>query len=227
MDTEGKIEHSSSFGQLKEVAFRCEDKHLILIEFELELIHHFEVATGVLKRFADGSQPFVESAFSLHTFVSPVCRKTTFGNVVHTFGTYLYFYPFTFRPHNGSMQRLVSVTLWHTQPIAKAFRIWHVHVRHDGIYLPTFLLLLFIFRIENDADGKQIVHPFERAFLLLHLLIDGVDGFGTSLHVEFQAGIFQLLLDRLDKGSNVSVTRSLGFIQFFLDVVIDFGFCIF
>ena len=52
------------------------------------------------------------------------------------------------------------------------------------------------FGVQNDANGEQVVYAFERALLLLHLLIDGVDGFGASLDVEVQPRFFQFLLDR-------------------------------
>ena len=226
MDAEGKVENGCAFGQLEQIAFRCEDKDFIFIEFELELIHHFEVASGMFEGFADGGEPFVESAFALHALVSPMGCKATFGNVVHAFGADLHFHPFAFRSHHGGMERFIAIAFRHTQPVAEPFRIGHIHIRHDGIHLPAFLLFLFIFRIQNDADSEQVVNSLERTFLFLHLLVDGVDGLGASLHVELQAGIFQLLLNRLDKGSNVSVARSLGFVQLLLDMIIHFFLCI-
>ena len=118
------------------------------------------------------------------------------------------------------MERFVSVALRHTEPVTQTLGIGHIHVRHNGIHLPTFLFFLLIFRIEDDADGKQVVYSFERTFLLLHLLIDGVDGLGASLHVELQSGILQFLLNRLDESGNVSVTGSLRFVQLILDMII-------
>ena len=68
---------------------------------------------------------------------------------------------------------------------------------------------------------------FEGAFLLLHFLVDGVDGLGASFNMELQSGFFELLLYRCNEGGNVLVTRCLGLIQFFLDMVVNFLFCIF
>ena len=57
----------------------------------------------------------------------------------------------------------------------------------NGIYLPAFLFFLVDGRVQNDSDGKQVIHSFEGTFLFLHFLIDGMDGLGTPFHVELQS----------------------------------------
>ena len=76
--------------------------------------------------------------------------------------------------------------------------------------------------VQDYTDGKQVVHTLERTLLLLHLLVDGVDGLGASLDVEVQSRLFQLLLYRSDESGYILVARCLGFVQFLLDVVVDF-----
>ena len=49
-------------------------------------------------------------------------------------------------------------------------------------------------------------------------------GMPTSTTVSM---VFELLLYRCNEGGNVLVTRCLGLIQFFLDMVVNFLFCIF
>ena len=56
--------------------------------------------------------------------------------------------------------------------------------------------------------------------MFLHLLVDGVDGLGTSLHVELQSGIFQLFAYRFDKSLDVAVAGLLGGIQFLFDMIV-------
>ena len=146
--------------------------------------------------------------------------KTFFGNLIHTFRTNLYFYPFSFRSHDGDVQRLVSVALRHGKPVAQTFGVRQVHIGHDGVGLPAFLFLLVKWRIEDDTDGKQVVHTFEGASLLLHLLVDGVDRLGTSLHMELESGLFQFFLDRFDECVNVAVARLFGSIQLFLYIIV-------
>ena len=114
MDAKSKIKHSRSFRKLEQVALRCKDEDFILIEFEFELIHHFEVASGIFKRFTDGGKPFVKAAFAFHALISPVGSKSSFGNVVHTFGADLHFHPFAFRPHHRGVERFIAIALRHT-----------------------------------------------------------------------------------------------------------------
>ena len=132
--------------------------------------------------------------------------KAAFGNFVHTFGAYLHFHPFAFGAHYGDVQRLVAIAFGHRQPVAQTLGVGLVHIRYDGVCLPTFQFLLFDFGVQNYANGEQVVYTFERALLLLHLLIDGVDGFGASLDVEVQPRFFQFLLDGSDESGYVSVS---------------------
>ena len=46
-----------------------------------------------------------------------------------------------------------------------------------------------------------------------------MNGFGPSLYLEIKASLLQFLLDRSDKLGDISVTRTLGLIQFLLDKI--------
>ena len=220
VDVEGKVEHGSPLGQLEQVAFGGEHKHLVFIQLQLEAVHGLQVVVRTLQCFAHGGEPFIQSAFPLDAFVSPVSGQSALGNVVHALGAYLHLHPLAFGPHDGDVQRLVAVALGHGKPVAQAFRVRLVHVRHYGVHLPALLLLLFGCGVEDDADGKQVVHPLEGALLLLHLLVDGVDGLGASLDVELQSGLLQLPPYGGDEGGYVAVARGLGLVQLVLDVVV-------
>ena len=221
VDGEGKVEHGGPLGHLVEVAFGGKHEYLVLVEFQLELVHHFEVTVGILQRFADGGEPFIQAAFSLHTLVAPVRCQSAFGDVVHAFGPDLHLHPFALRAHHGGVERFVAVAFGHRQPVAQSFGVGHVHVRHDGVHLPAFLFFAVEGRVEDDADGEEVVHALEGTLLLLHLLVDGVDGLGASLHVELQSGFLQLALDGLDELGDVGIARRLRLVQFIFDVVID------
>ena len=45
MNQKSKVEHCGSLWQFIKIAFRREDKHLILIEIHLKLIHYLHIAT--------------------------------------------------------------------------------------------------------------------------------------------------------------------------------------
>ena len=125
------------------------------------------------------------------------------------------------------MQGFVSVTFGYGEPVAQTFGIGHIHIGHNGIYLPAFLFFLVDGRVQNDSDGKQVIHSFEGTFLFLHFLIDGMDGLGTPFHVELQSCFFQLMLYRFDKGGYVFVTGGFRFVQFVLYMIIYVVFGIF
>lgn len=64
------------------------------------------------------------------------------------------------------------------EPTASHADVWVrlIHIRHYGICLPTFLLLFFKLRFQDDTDSKQVIYVFELAFLFFHFLIDGMNG---------------------------------------------------
>ena len=134
-------------------------------------------------------------------------------NLVHSLCSYLHFHPFLTWSEHCDMQTFISIGLRNTEPVAQSLRIRLVHICYDTIYLPAFHLLTLDFRVKNDTYRKEIIDTFKLAFLLFHLLPDGVYALGTSLYVEFQAQSFQFLLDRTNEIANIFVTRSLRFIK--------------
>ena len=104
------------------------------------------------------------------------------------------------------MERFIPVALGDGQPVTQSLGVGLVHVGDDGVSLPALLLLLVERRIQDDADGKEIINALKSRMLLLHLLRNGVDGLGAPLHVELQSRLLQLLAYRLDEGSYVTVT---------------------
>ena len=122
------------------------------------------------------------------------------------------------------MQTLVAVRFRHRQPVAQSLGVALIHVGDDGKGLPAERHLLhavgsrsLVFgRLDDDADGEQVVDALELAFLLLHLLPDGVYALGAPLHVELQPGLLQPLLDWRDELADVGVAAFLRGIQLFL-----------
>ena len=191
MDRESKVEHGRPFGQLDQFACRGEDIDLVFVQVHLEILH--QVERVVLFRFQGGTdsvQEFVQPAFRLSSFIFPVSGQSPFGNFVHAAGTDLHFHPFVLWSHHGDMQTFVTVRFRDRYPVLHAFRVRLVHIGDDRVDLPAVRTLLLIRRVEDDADGKQVVYVFERDVLLFQLVVDGMDGLGTSLDVEPESGIF-------------------------------------
>ena len=153
--------------------------------------------------------------------------QSPFGYFVHSAGTDLYFHPFPFRPHYCDMEWFVTVAFRDGKPVAQAFRVGLVHVCHNGVYLPAFLLFFIRFRIDDDTDCKEIVDALERCFLFLNFIPDGMNGFGASFDVELQAGFCHFSFDRFDKGCDVLIAGRFCFIQFVFDEVICIPFGVF
>ena len=125
-----KVEDGGTLGKLEKVAFGGEHKHFVFIEVHLELVHELHVVAG----FKGGpyvGEPFVKTAFSLYSFVTPVCSQAFFCNFVHSFCAYLHLYPFVLRAEYGDVKALVAVRLWHGKPVAQPFGVGLVHVRND------------------------------------------------------------------------------------------------
>lgn len=59
----------------------------------------------------------------------------------------------------------------------------------------------FKLRFQDDTDSKQVIYVFELAFLFFHFLIDGMNGLGTSFHVEMQSCFLQFLLYRSNEAA--------------------------
>ena len=222
---ERKIQYRSPLAELEQIPLGREDKHFILVEIHLKLIHHFQrVVVRILQRLPHRSQPLVQTRFTLDTFISPVSSQSAFRDLVHAAGTYLHFHPFPFRAHHSDVQRLVTITFRDREPVAQTFRVRLVHIRNNRINLPAFLLLLsrIRFRIEDDTDGEQVINPLKRRFLLLNLVPYRMNRLGSPLDVELQSCFRHLLLDRLDKSSDILVAGSLRLIQLILDKIIRF-----
>ena len=220
VDVVGHVEHGGTLGELQEVAFWRKDEDLVIVKVHLELVHSLQTTTA-FQHQANTIEPVVHAALGLsHTLVAPVGCHAAFCNLVHALCSYLNLHPFAFRPQHGDVKTLVAVALWYGEPVAHALGVRHVHIGDEGKGLPAYLLLLLQRTVDDDANGEQVVNAFEVAFLFLHLLPDGMDGFGTTLHVEFDASIGKLLLDRCDEAFNISIACLFGSVELLLDQVV-------
>ncbi len=68
-----------------------------------------------------GLEPSVEFGLfvAIADFIFPVCRKTFFGDLVHSFGSDLDFDPVSVGPHHGEVEGLVSVGFGGYDPVAR------------------------------------------------------------------------------------------------------------
>ena len=227
VDVVGHIQHRSPFGEFQQVALGGEDVYLVVVEVHAELIHRLHTA-GTFQHLPDAVQPFVHAAtLGLHAFVSPVGGDASLGHLVHPLCAYLHLHPFLLRSQHGDVQTLVAIRFWHAEPVAHTLGVRGVHIGDDGERLPALLFLLLRLTVYDDAYGKEVVHALELAFLLLHLLPDGVYALRAPLHVELQSGLFQLLFYRPNKLADIGIAHLLRGVQLLLDVIVGIGLQVF
>ena len=196
MDLKGKIEGCCSVRQLHQCSFGGKDEDLIREEVHLEVIHKIHgIGLRIAQDIPHFLDPLIQTVVRIGFLVFPMGCKALFCNFIHAARPDLYFHPLAAWPHYGSMQGLVTISLRGRNPIAQAIGIRTVQIRHNGIYLPTFGFFLFIVRIDNDPDGKKIIHFLKRNGLLAHLVPDGMDGFRTPEYGSLDAFIGQDLLN--------------------------------
>ena len=205
VDVVGKVEHRGALREVQQVALRREHIYLVFLQVGGKLVHQLQVVVA-FQGGTDVGKPFVDASFSLFdALVAPVCSQSVFGDIVHSFGSDLDFYPFVLRSQHGGVQTLVSVALRHAEPVAHTLWVRLIHICNQGEGLPALHVFLLSWCVDDDADGEKVIYTLEGALLLLHLLPDGVDALGASLHVIFQSGSIEFLLDRLDESGDIGI----------------------
>ena len=166
-----KIQYRSTFRQTTQIACRREDKHI----------------AGTLHNRAFDS------------FIRPVCSHALFGHFVHSFRTDLHFHPAFVGTQNGSVQGLVPVLFGHRKPIAQTLGVRREDIRDERIDLPAVRLLFLQRRVQDDADGKQIVDSVHITMLRLHLMVNRMNGLRASLDSKSESRVLQFGLKRCDE----------------------------
>ncbi len=115
------------------------------------------------------------------------------------------------------METLVSIRFRHRNEVAESLWQWLVQIRNDRVHTPAILLALSTFRVEYDADGKQVVDLIDRLALARHLPIDGADILRPTVHIELETVAFETLLERPDERLDVPFPFVTGVLQTFHD----------
>ena len=116
-------------------------------------------------------------------FVLEVSGIAFLSNLVHALAANLYLHPFVLRAYYGNMQGLIPCTLRRGKPIPKSRRVGTEIISDYRIDLPSQKLLILRRALINNTNGKLVIHLLKRNLFGHHLLIDRVNGFGSSLDV--------------------------------------------
>src|SRR5690606_33696169 len=89
-----------------------------------------------------------------------------------------------------------------TYPITQTVGVRPVVICHNGIYLPAVSLFVFERGIYNNTYSKKIIHLLKRYILLLHFVINGIDGLWPSLDAVLEFLLVQFIFQRSNKALN-------------------------
>ena len=215
MDRKGKIECRTVLWHGLDFPFRCEDKYLGCKQVQFDGIEEIErIRLRIVQNFLNGFQPFTQFAFIFAAssfFIFPVSGKSLFGDVVHTFASYLYFNPLSLVAHQCDVQCLIAVGFRVTYPVAQTVGMWFVNFRDSYIDIEAIIQFLFLISwSKDDTYGKNIINLFERDMLGLHLVPDGIRRFYTCQDTIRNTHFIQLCTDRSCKFGENTFTLCLS-----------------
>ena len=227
MYAKGEVQNRRATMQLMQIAFRCEYKYIIVVELHLEFVHHLHIiifTATLLKQITKILQPFVHlSRVALAAFIFPVCSHTFLSHLVHTLGTYLHLNPFTFRTHHRNVQRLVTITFWHRNPIAQTLGISCVHIGNNRKCLPTCRLLALYRTIYNNTYSKQVINFLEWHLLFAYLIPYRMNTLCSALNRKLQTLSLEASFHWFNKFLYIGITTTFSLIQFRCNLFIYFA----
>ena len=196
MNFESKIEGSAIYRQVADIAFGGEDINFFAEQVEFKIVEKLQRAqVAVFQHVFHPVKPVIESGIlrcvliAGGCFITPMGGQTALRNILHALAADLHFHPFGFGPEHGGMQRFVSIGLGCRKPVAEPVALGFIDISDDTKGAPAVFFLLLLFRVDDDADGEEVVYLFERNALLFHLLQDAEDGFGPAFYfVHFKTG---------------------------------------
>ena len=122
-----------------------------------------------------------------------------FRPFVHRPGPDLDLDPFSVGADNRRVERLVVVGLGHGDIILEPPGDRFPEAMDDAQRL---IAVLFLVRIEDDPEGRQVVDLIEIDVLLLHLFVDAVEMLGPALHLRLRS-VFPISLRMIPLTSSV------------------------
>ena len=197
MHRKSEVDRRRTFGQLDDVARRCEHEDLVLIQIQFQEFEKFARCLRVELQFENLTKPRelpIQFAGRLAgLLVQPVRRDSIVGGAMHLARPDLDFKQLTSRSEHCGVQRLVAVRLWLRDVVLDALLYWRPAVVND-----PQRVIAFEHVGDDDADREQIVDVFVGTIALLHLLIDRPEMFWSTgdFHVG-DASVGKPLFERL------------------------------
>src|SRR5690606_4510705 len=92
--------------------------------------------------------------------------------------------------------------------------------RQNAVYMPADKLFLFLWDIQNDANGEKIIDLFKRHLLLFDLVVNRRYRFGPADDAVWITDLIKVYLKRFDKLADVSLALLFAARQFLLNLLV-------
>ena len=215
MNFVSQVERCRTDGQIEYVALGREYEHFIVKYVNFDGIHKLFCAVYILLSVHNLAKPAhfaVEFAILARRalFILPMRRNAVFCDSMHFVRADLYLESFVERRNDGRVQRLIVVCLGHCNIV---FESTGERFPHGVDFTEHRIAVLD--GIHYDTHCQKVVNLVYIDVKIVHLLVHGVEVFGSAVHLAVYAHFFEFCLDLLAD----SIQKALSFTAFFVDVL--------
>ena len=209
VDGIGEIHHRGPAWHGHDAALGREHVHGIWKEVDLDVVPELGSVLGFLLNVQQRLQPLRPKAVGdiavrRRCLVQPVGGHAGFSHHIHGGGANLEFNVGAERPHQGRVQRLVSIDLGDGYVVLELAGQGFVHLVQD----PHGRVALGEV-VQNDAEAVEVGDLGERQVFVVHLSVDGIEGFFPPDHMRFQRVLCQRSIHlALHSGEQIFAPRS-------------------
>src|SRR5206468_3526200 len=204
VDPVREVDRRRTGGEPLDLALRREHENLVLENVDLERLDELLRVSHVVLPFEELTDPRelgLVVAVALAAFlVAPVRRDAVLREVVHVSRAHLDLDRLAASPDDRRVQRLVHVRLGHRDVVVELprdRRPERVHHAKRGVAGWDV--------VDDDADREDVVDLFEADALPAHLLRDGPQVLGAAGEVGTDAGLLELIAERLHRFVDVAL----------------------
>ena len=216
MDAVGEVNRDGALRQVDNIALRREDEDFVREDIDLQSLEVLLRVAELLLQVDHLAQPahlLVDGARRLRALarllILPVCRNAELRYLVHRKRADLDLERIAAR-HDRRVQRLVAVRLRHGDVVLEAARNRLPHRVDDAEHAVAVLD-----RVDEHADGREVVNLAEVLVVALHLLVDAVEVLRAAADICLDIRLRELLLDLLDG----RIDEALALLALLLDIL--------
>ena len=190
VDGVGEVDGRRAGGEVRHVAARGEDEHLVGEHIDLEGVDKF-LGVRILLIFEETAHPLIillVGAAGDALLILPMGGDAVFGDVVHLLRADLHLEHHAVGAHDRGVERLIAVGLGRADIILEAAEHGAVEVVDDAENVVAVRD-----GIDDDAEGEEVEHLVHGLALGIHLAVDAVG----VLHAAVDAAEGNMVLGEL------------------------------